>query len=162
MKIIHQVHPQDFENYKTQQIREKFLLEKLVQAGKIECCYTHYDRMIIGAANPVNECLELTSYEQLKSENFLDRREMGIISIAGKGSIKVDGEKFELEKLDCLYIGMGKKEVTFCTTDKADPAKFIFFSCPAHQSYPPRLMKPDEALPAEMGGPSTINHRVIN
>jgi 4-deoxy-L-threo-5-hexosulose-uronate ketol-isomerase len=162
MKIIHQVHPQDFENYKTQQIKEKFLLEKLVQAGKIECCYTHYDRIVIGAANPVDECLKLGSYDQLKSENFLDRREMGIISIAGKGSIKVDGEKFELEKLDCLYIGMGKKDITFCTTDKTDAAKFIFFSCPAHQSYPTRLMKPAEALPAEMGGSSTINHRVIN
>jgi len=59
MKIIHQVHPQDFENYKTQQIREKFLLEKLVQADKIECAYTHYDRMIVGAAHTVNKAVEL-------------------------------------------------------------------------------------------------------
>jgi 4-deoxy-L-threo-5-hexosulose-uronate ketol-isomerase len=162
MKIIHPVHPQDFQNYKTQEIRDKFLLDTLVQPGKIECCYTHYDRMVIGAACPVEECLELTSYDQLKSENFLDRREMGIINIAGKGEIEADGERFTLEKLDCLYIGMGIKKVRFCTNDKNEAAKFIFFSCPAHQSYPSRLMKPAEALPAEMGGPSTINHRVIN
>ena len=30
MKIIHQVHPEDFAKYNTQQIREKFLLENRV------------------------------------------------------------------------------------------------------------------------------------
>jgi 4-deoxy-L-threo-5-hexosulose-uronate ketol-isomerase len=162
MKIIHQVHPQDFENYKTQQIREKFLLEKLVQADKIECAYTHYDRMIVGAAHPVTQPVELGTYEQLKSEHFLSRREIGIISIAGKGSITVDGSTHELEKLDCLYIGKGKQQITFTSADKNNPAKFIFFSCPAHQEHPTRLMKPSEALPAEMGSTDTINHRVIN
>ena len=67
MKIIHQVHPEDFARYTTAQIREKFLLENLVTPDKIECVYTHYDRMIIGAANPVNTKLELGTYEQLKS-----------------------------------------------------------------------------------------------
>ncbi|MDZ4810849.1 MAG: 5-dehydro-4-deoxy-D-glucuronate isomerase [Bacteroidota bacterium] len=50
----------------------------------------------------------------------------------------------------------------FNSSDKNNPAKFIFFSCPAHQEHPTRLMKPAEALPAEMGGTDTINHRVIN
>ncbi len=162
MKIIHQVHPQDFENYKTQQIREKFLLDKLVQADKVECAYTHYDRMIVGAAHPVNQSLELETYEQLKSDYFLSRREVGIISIAGNGSIKVDGSTHKLEKLDCLYIGKGKQKIVFSSADKNKPAKFIFFSCPAHQEHPTRLMKPADALPAEMGGTDTINHRVIN
>jgi 4-deoxy-L-threo-5-hexosulose-uronate ketol-isomerase len=49
MKIIHAVHPEDFINYNTQKIREKFLLENLVSPGKIECAYTHYDRMIRGS-----------------------------------------------------------------------------------------------------------------
>src|SRR4026207_1080624 len=102
MKVIHQVHPDDFSKYNTQQIRDKFLLENLVQPDKLECVYTHYDRMIVGAACPVDQSLQLNTYEELRSENFLDRREMGIINIAGKGYISVDGEKFELEKLDCL------------------------------------------------------------
>lgn len=162
MRIIHQVHPDDFTSYSTKQIREKFLLENLVQPDKIECVYTHYDRMIVGAANPVTESLVLGTYDQLKSDYFLSRREIGIVNIAGNGSISVDGEKFELEKQDCLYIGKGKKNIVFSGTDKTNPARFIFFSCPAHQEYPTRLMKPAEALPAEMGSLDNNNHRVIN
>lgn len=162
MKIIHQVHPNDFENYKTQQIRERFLLEKLVQPDKIECAYTHYDRMIVGAANPMAKSLELETYEQLKSDHFLDRREIGIVNIAGKGTVNVDGEKFDMEKLDCLYIGKGKQKIVFGSADKSNPAKFIFFSCPAHMEYPVRLMRSAEALPMELGSLDNNNHRVIN
>ena len=159
MKVIHQVHPADFANYSTRQIRDKFLLENLVIADKIECAYTHYDRMIIGAAHPVNQALELGTYEQLKSDHFLGRREIGIINIAGNGSVTVDGEKFEMEKQDCLYIGKGKQKVVFSSANKASAAKFVFFSCSAHHEYPTRLMKPAEALPAELGSLDNNNHR---
>ncbi|HMI79732.1 MAG TPA: 5-dehydro-4-deoxy-D-glucuronate isomerase [Ferruginibacter sp.] len=162
MKIYHQVHPEDFSSYKTKQVREKFLVENLLSPDKIECVYTHYDRMVIGAAYPATAVLQLGTYDQLKSDHFLSRREMGIINIAGKGSIIVDGEKLDLEKKDCLYIGMGKQKVEFSSADKSDPAKFIFFSCPAHQPYPTHLMKPTEAMPAEMGSLDNNNHRVIN
>lgn len=162
MKIIHQVHPEDFVKYNTQQIRDKFLLQNLVIPGNIECVYTHYDRMIVGAASPVSTPLQLTTYDQLKSENFLDRREMGIINIAGNGAVTVDGERFGMEKQYCLYIGKGKKEIVFTSDNEKTPAKFVFFSCPAHMEYPTRLMKPAEALPAEMGSLDNNNHRVIN
>ena len=162
MKVIHSVHPEDFSNYDTQKIRENFLLENLVQPDKIECVYTHYDRMIIGAANPVDQALQLGTYEQLKADHFLSRREIGIINIAGNGYVSVDGEKFELEKQDCLYIGKDKEKIIFSSVNKSSPAKFIFFSCPAHQEFPTRLMKPAEALPAEMGSLDNNNHRVIN
>jgi len=162
MKVIHSVHPEDFSSYDTKKIRENFLLENLVQQDKIECVYTHYDRMIIGAANPVDQALQLGTYEQLKADHFLSRREIGIINIAGNGYVTVDGEKFELEKQDCLYIGKGKQKIIFASVNKSSAAKFIFFSCPAHQEFPTRLMKPLEALPAEMGSLDNNNHRVIN
>ncbi len=162
MKVIHSVHPEDFSNYDTKKIRENFLLENLVQPDKIECVYTHYDRMIIGAASPVDQSLQLGTYGQLKADHFLSRREIGIINIAGNGYVTVEGEKFELEKQDCLYIGKGKEKIIFSSVNKSSPAKFIFFSCPAHQEFPTRLMKPLEALPAEMGSLDNNNHRVIN
>lgn len=162
MKIIHQVHPEDFAKYNTQQVRDKFLLENLVKADKIEAVYTHYDRMIIGAANPVDQLLELETYEELRAENFLDRREIGIVNTGGNGTITVDGERFNMEKLDCLYVGKGKIKVSFSSEQETSPAKFIFFSCPAHLEFPTRLMKPAEALPAEMGSLDNNNHRIIN
>ena len=127
MKVVHQVHPEDFVKYNTRQIRDKFLLENLVQPDKIECVYTHYDRMIVGAACPVNQALQLDTYGELKADHFLSRREIGIINIGGDGYITADEEKFELEKQDCLYIGKGKQKIIFSNVNKANPAKFIFF-----------------------------------
>src|SRR6059058_5923591 len=128
MKIIHQVHPEDFIRYTTQQIREKFLLDNILSPGKIECAYTHYDRMIVGAAVPGASPLELATYEELKSEYFLSRRELGVVSVGGKGTVSVDGERFGMEKLDCLYIGKGKQKIIFSSDDAGSPAKFILFS----------------------------------
>lgn len=162
MNIVHQVHPEDFKNYSTRQIRDKFLLENLIQPDKIECVYTHYDRMIVGAANPVSTTLKLETNEALKAEYFLARREIGIINIGGEGSISVDGENFNIAKQDCLYIGKGKREVIFSSTTNSSPAKFIFFSCPAHHEFPVQHMNPAGALPAEMGSLDNNNHRVIN
>jgi 4-deoxy-L-threo-5-hexosulose-uronate ketol-isomerase len=163
MKIIHQVHPEDFKKYNTQQIREKFLLEGLVVPGKIEFIYTHYDRMMIGAATPVNEPLKLETYDALKTDHFLDRREIGVVNIGAAGMVMVDGVSYELGKIDCLYIGKGKKEVIFSGNGNPDdPSKFILFSCPAHAEYPVQLMKSANATPSEMGNPETANHRTIN
>ena len=145
MKIIHQVHPEDFVQYDTEKIRDRFLLEGLVAPGKIECAYTHYDRMIVGAATPTGAGLTLDTYDQLKSDYFLSRREIGIVNIGGAGSISVDGENHEMEKLDCLYIGKGKQKIIFNSKDGSQPAKFIFFSCPAHKEYPVQMMKLSEA-----------------
>ncbi len=158
MKIIHAVHPEDFVKYNTQQIREKFLLENLVADNQINCAYTHYDRMVVGAAKPSAGPLTLGTYDQLKSNYFLERREMGVINIGDAGSVSVDGEKFELHKLDCIYIGKGKKDIIF----DGKEAKFIFFSCPAHAAYPVQLMKSADATPAELGSSETANHRTIN
>lgn len=162
MKILHQVHPEDFVRYTTQQIREKFLLEDLVSPGKIEAAYTHYDRMIVGAACPLGQPLELPAYDQLKSTHFLSRREIGILNIGGTGSVSVEGDSYSMEKLDCLYIGKGDKKVEFLSQGQEDPAKFIFFSCPAHQPYPVQQMKLSQATPAELGSLENNNHRVIN
>ena len=163
MRTIHQVHPEDFGKYNTKQIRDRFLLDKLIQPNAINCIYTHYDRMIVGAATPANVPLTLGTYTELKSDYFLDRREMGIINIGTTGIITVDGEKYELNKLDCLYIGKGKKEIVFSKTDDTNTqAKFIFFSCPAHAAYPVQLMPSSDATPSEMGSADTANQRTIN
>jgi 4-deoxy-L-threo-5-hexosulose-uronate ketol-isomerase len=57
LKVLHSVHPEDFKSYQTEKIRERFLMDKLVQPNQINLTYTHYDRMIIGAANPMGEKL---------------------------------------------------------------------------------------------------------
>lgn len=162
MRVIHSVHPDDFKAYQTALIRERFLIAKQVQPNKINCAYTHYDRMILGFANPVNKQLELPNYPNLRAEYFLERREIGIINVAGDGTVTADGQSFELKKLDCLYIGKGIKRVTFSSRNEAEPAVFYMLSCPAHAIHPTTLLTHADAVKVTLGSAATANHRTIN
>lgn len=162
MRIIHAAHPTDFKHYDTSKIRDRFLLNNLVEANKINCVYTHYDRMITGAAMPVNQPLQLNTYDELKSEYFLQRRELGIINIGHTGTVTVNNTVYELDNLDCLYIGKGKENVVFNSNTASNPAKFILMSSPAHKEFDVQLMKQKNATPAELGSSATANHRIIN
>ncbi|WP_235985866.1 5-dehydro-4-deoxy-D-glucuronate isomerase [Mucilaginibacter segetis] len=162
MKIIHSVHPEDFKTYDTQKIRSRFLIDELVQPNTINCTYTHYDRMIVGVANPTDKTLELENYANLRADYFLERREMGIINVSGDGLITVDGKSFQLKKLDCLYIGKGARSVKFSSINASDPAVFYLLSTPAHTGYPVVLMTNSEAAKVKAGTTSASNVRVIN
>src|SRR5579875_1317999 len=139
MKVIHGVHPDDFKKYDTATIRERFLLSNLSEDDKVNFVYTHYDRMIVGIAKPVNQKIELGNYSNLRSDYFLERREMGIINVGGDGIITANNENFSLTKLDCIYIGKGIQQVSFTSVDAINPAVFYILSAPAHASYPTKL-----------------------
>lgn len=162
MKSIYSVHPEDFKTYQTATIRERFLLDGIVKPDEINCVYTHYDRMIVGAANPVNQQLELQNYPNLKAEYFLQRREIGIINVAGDGEVTADGKTWTVNKLDCIYIGKGVKSVKFSSKDKASPAVFYILSCPAHTTYPTQVLTNADAVKVNAGLSSTANKRTIN
>jgi len=162
LKIIHSVHPDDFKTYQTALIRERFLVDDLIEPDQINCVYTHYDRMIIGAASPVNKSLELKTYPNLRSKYFLERREIGIINIAGDGEISADGQTYAVNKLDCIYIGKGTEYVTFSSKDPANPAIFYLLSAPAHAFHPTQVMTHAEAAKVNAGDASTANRRTIN
>lgn len=153
--------PRDVKHYTTERLREEFLIEDLFQANEIKLVYSHIDRIITGSAVPVNKELRLTAGEELRAEYFLQRREMGIINIGGKGRITIDGTIYELEYKDGMYIGMGAKEISFASADSKNPAKFYINSAPAHTSYPTVLIKPQNCVRVELGSLEGANHRVI-
>ena len=137
-------HPDDFKNFDTTRIRERFVMEKVMAPDEINVTYTMYDRLIYGGAMPVEKELTLDTFEELKAEHFLDRRELGVINVGGTGEIKVkvkgEGEQwkeesYSLEFKEALYIGCGKKVVTFKSLDKANPAKFYLNSAPACKEF---------------------------
>lgn len=162
MRSIHAVHPDDFKSYQTAKIRERFLLDDIVKPGQINFVYTHYDRMIVGGANPLGKKLDLPVYDNLKADYFLQRREMGIINVAGNGEVTVDGERYSVNKLDCLYIGKGVKSVQFASLDAGNPAVFYILSGPAHAHHPTIKMSHAEAAKVNAGDLSTANLRIIN
>ena len=153
--------PKAVKLYDTQQLRDEFLIDNLMESGKINLTYSHYDRYIAGSAVPVNP-LSLEPIDPLKADYFLERREIGIINVGGNGSVQVDGELFELGFKDALYIGMGKKEVIFASDKSNEPAKYYINSAPAHVNYPTKKVSKAEANKIELGSLETANHRTVN
>lgn len=154
-------HPDEVQKMGTEQLRNAFLIPNIFSGEEFQFTYSHYDRMIIGGIAPNSTGQTLETFEQLKAAYFLERREMGIINIGGTGSITADGEEFELEKLDCLYLGKGTQDIRFKSNADQQPAQFYILSAPAHYTYTNTLMKSSAATPAEMGSTVTSNERII-
>ncbi len=161
MSQRYEASPREVERMNTEELRQDFLITELFVRGEIHFVYSHYDRMVVGGAVPTDAAITLSPYESLKSEFFLERREMGIINIGGKGTIEADGEAYHLDKLSCLYLGKGTKSVSFASVSADQPAQFYLFSAPAHQVFPNRLFTKEDAAPVTLGAVETANRRTI-
>ena len=145
----------------TDELRETFLLEGMFEPGEIEFAYVDLDRAVIGSAVPTGEALVLKTEPELRSEFFLERREMGVLNVGGSGSVVVDGKTFPMEKLDCLYIGRGSREVQFESANAGTPACFYLLSYPAHANYPTAMAKFADLEGLKLGAVETCNKRTI-
>lgn len=154
--------PNEVKKMNTTELRSNFLIENVFEANQVNLTLSHFDRYIVGGAMPVDGKLELPNPGDLKADYFLERREIGIINVGGKAIINADGERFELEYKEALYIGKGAKGVTFESVDKDKPAKLYINSAPAHHTYPTKKVSKADAEIVEMGTPETANHRIIN
>jgi 4-deoxy-L-threo-5-hexosulose-uronate ketol-isomerase len=154
-------HPDDVRHYDTEALRRHFLADRIFVPGKLSLVYTHVDRVIFGAAMPQAGRLELKGGKELGTENFLDRRELGVINIGAPGRILVDGAVHELAKGDGIYVGKGATAVAFESASAADPAKFYMMSCPAHAVHPTVKIEFSKANPRKLGSPETCNVRTI-
>jgi 4-deoxy-L-threo-5-hexosulose-uronate ketol-isomerase len=154
-------HPADVKHYDTALLREHFLLDNLMQPDRLVLNYTHYERMIVGSAVPVNAPVALATVDALKADFFLQRRELGVINIGGPGLIQVDGQDYALAAKEALYIGMGAQEVSFHSLDPKQPAKFYLNSSPAHRHYPTRHITMAQCHVLQMGALETSNQRQI-
>ncbi len=157
------ISPQESKTLDTTGLRNNFLIENLFKADQVHFVYTHYDRYMAGGAMPITQKVSLdTIPELLKEEYFLNRRELGIINVGGKGAVEVDGVIFELAYKEALYVGKGNKEIIFSSLDPANPAKFYLNSTPAHRTFPTKKVSKDNAIKKELGALETANHRIIN
>lgn len=156
------VHVDDYKHYDTAKLRKHFLVTDLFTADEFKFTYTHYDRMMVGGAQPVNAPMTLGSVDQLKAEHFLDRRELGAINVGGPGTVSVDGEVYELAYKEALYVGKDSKNVVFASNDAANPAKFYLLSTPAHTAYPTTKVGQEKAEVIQLGSMETCNDRTLN
>lgn len=151
--------PDQIDAMLTDDLRDNFMVEGLFQPGEIGFCYTHYDRMIVGAAVPTTQPLTFGDGADVGTPHFFDAREMGIANLGGAGWIDVDGTRHPLANRDVLYIGRGAKSVTLGSDDASAPARFYMNSVPAGADIANRLITRAESKPVEFGQADKANHR---
>jgi 4-deoxy-L-threo-5-hexosulose-uronate ketol-isomerase len=162
MDIRYAIHPDQMKLFDTQALRKHFLVEGLFEKNKVNMVYSHVDRIIVGGVCPADEEVGLKVTKELGVDFFLQRREMGMINVGSKGTVSVDGKEHPLENKECLYIGMGPKEVIFKSSDRNRPAKFYFNSAPAHAAYPLVRLSMKDVQRLHLGAPEKANVRTIN
>jgi len=163
MEIRHSTNPADAKHYDTERLRKQYLIENLFRPGEINMVYAHDDRLVIGGAFPASEALALEAADVLKTDYFLERREIGFIHIGGgEAIVEADGERYSLSKLDTLYVGKGTRNVTVASGDASNPAKVYFTSALAHATHPTRKVSVTEATTLNLGALESSNERTIH
>jgi 4-deoxy-L-threo-5-hexosulose-uronate ketol-isomerase len=165
MIVREPAHSRDAKHYTTDRLREEFLVQNLFVPGKIQRVYSHIDRIITMGYCPTDAAMELgeglNTQENLGTDYFLERRELGVINIGGKGSIEVDGTVYTMNPQDGIYVAKESKEVIFKSEDPANPAKFYALSSPAHKVCKTVHVDITKTKQVALGDESTCNKRVI-
>jgi 4-deoxy-L-threo-5-hexosulose-uronate ketol-isomerase len=145
----------------TDALRGHFLIGGLLQPGAITAHYTDLDRMVVGIAAPTTSPLALPATKELGTSYFLERREIGILNLGAPGRVRVGGTGFDLGNLDCLYVGLGEKDVSFESTGAGQP-QFYFISTPAHAKHPTAVVRHADIKTDPIGDVAKANRRRIN
>jgi 4-deoxy-L-threo-5-hexosulose-uronate ketol-isomerase len=162
VELRYAAHPEDVKNYGTERLREEFLIENVFIADEISLVYSMYDRYMAGGAMPVRKELKLETTDELKAEQFLDRREMGIINVGGDAVINTDTKSYKLGFKEALYLGKGTRDVVFKSAYMKKPAKLYINSAPAHHSFQSKKVTLANAEVVVLGSPESANHRTVN
>jgi len=160
-KVYRPGSPEEVQRSTQQQLRDNYLVTDLFVPGQVRTVNTHFDRVVAVGAVPTDAPLRLDAIPEIRSENFLDHREIGIANLGGTGSVTADGIRYELAKTAVLYLGRGTADVVFESADAGDPACFYGFSAPAHHTHPAGLVTPEEGTIRELGDQLTSNRRTL-
>jgi 4-deoxy-L-threo-5-hexosulose-uronate ketol-isomerase len=161
MKLHYFPSPAETNRLTTEELREHYLIQSLFRPGEVTAHYTDLDRMITGGAVPTSAPLPLPNAKETGTGFFLERREIGILNIGTKGVVTVGGTRHELGNLDCLYIGLGEREVAFENGSEGQAA-FFFVSTPAHAKHPTAIARKEDVKADPIGDVTKANRRRIN
>lgn len=164
-KLFHATHPDMMAGASNQDLRDRYLIDRLFAPEAVTLNYLHQERLVIGGAAPLSHEIALPPQAEPPSQcgaPFLASREMGVVNVGeGAGRVTVDGAVHILEPLDALYVGRGAAEVRFASLDASSPARFYLASTPAHATFKTQPLSTRAAIPLERGSPETSNHRII-
>ncbi len=163
MDVRHSVHPTQAETFGTADLRKHFHISDMFPADGVSCVYLHEDRMMVMGCSPHKAAVSFPQAiaATLRAEFLLERRELGVFNVGGKGHVMVDGASHALDRLDGLYVGRGARDIAFRSDDAAHPAKFYMNSAPAHVAHPHALLKAADLKGDMLGAQETANRRVL-
>ncbi|MEZ0072314.1 5-dehydro-4-deoxy-D-glucuronate isomerase [Planotetraspora sp. GP83] len=154
MEVRHATAPDQVPGMTTERLRERFAVPGLFGSGEVRLVYSMEDRIVLGgvrASGPV----ALPSPDPLRSDYFLERRELGVVNIGSPGTVTVDGRLYELGNKECLYVGRGSRDVVF------EGGTYYLVSTPAHAEHPTVKAGLDDAEPTRLGSQEGSNERTI-
>lgn len=154
--VRYATHPSEMAHLSSQQLRERFLLERLFTPGKLSWALSQQDRILVGGALPLGGELELTAPTEVAAEALCDRREVGIVCLAGSGRVTADGRTFDVQAEDIVYVSQDTGRVTV-----AGQAEFYCASAPSHQPHPTTLIRRADAETVPLGDPEHANVRTL-
>jgi 4-deoxy-L-threo-5-hexosulose-uronate ketol-isomerase len=164
-KTYYATHPDMMAQADTDDLRARYLIGDLFQAGRIALNYSHDERFVIGGAAPIAQPLALPPLPATPGDGsrpLLSRRELGVINVGqGAGTVTVDGVVTTLAPRDGLYVPMGSDSVEFASLDPEAPARYYLASTPAHAAHPLQKIDHASATPLVRGSPETSNARTI-
>ncbi len=162
-KTYQATHPSMMDGIDGQTLCDLYQVTNLFLTDKISLYYSHNERMVVGGVSPVESELRLPDQaEPIAGAPFLERRELGVINVGdGSGKVIVDGESFEMEPRDGLYVPMASKNVLFCSDNANTPAEYYLASTPAHARYELVKISIKEAVPVKLGSLEESNDRTI-
>jgi 4-deoxy-L-threo-5-hexosulose-uronate ketol-isomerase len=157
-RTLQATHPDMMKTADASALRERYVVPRLFEPDRLSLTYAHVERFVIGGACPQTRPLELS--RDHAGSPLLSRRELGVVNVGAAGAVVADGRRFELERLDALYLPMGTKEVRFESVSGA-AAKFYLVSVPAHAAFEAKKISLRESVPLERGSLETSNERTI-